>query len=173
MKKRILVVLTAVICLLVGACTSAEPITVDCGDFSITCLRGWTVSTPEGADDANRVASIYLPEKDNYTSSVTITTQQAKGLKAEDFNEAYAQSLVEASKESAGVEFTLEGVEHTTLGSRNAVVIRYSGVKDGHNVVVNEQLVPTDEQLYRFTYFCVNDSDTANLEDVMNSVIFK
>ena len=50
MKKRILALLTAAVCLLLAACASSDtPVTVDCGDFTIACPRNWRVNVAEEA----------------------------------------------------------------------------------------------------------------------------
>ncbi len=173
MKKIIPVLLIAFLCLLSVACATTEPVAMDCGDFSITCLRGWKVLMPDEADEYSPVVQIYLPEKDGYTSNIIITMQHLRGLQAEDFTQAYAQNIVDASSESTGVPFTLDSLEYVVLGARKAVAIRYSGMKESHKVVVTEQLVPLEEKLYRFTYTRLNESDTSALEAVMASIVFK
>ena len=174
MKKRILALLTAAVCLLLVACASSDtPVTVDCGDFTIACPRNWRVNVAEEAVDGEPIAQIYLPEQNNYTSNIVITLQEVAGLKAQDFTETYAQNLVDASSEALGVTFTLETCEHITLGNRAAVSIRYSGTVDGHKVVITEQLIPLEEKLYRITYTRLNEADTTQMEAVMGSVNFK
>jgi len=173
MKKRILVLLSVVMCLLMGACSGGNLVTMDCGDFTMACPRSWKMNMREDATVGEPIAQVYLPEQDNYTSNIVITVQGVGGLKAEDFTEAYAQNLVETSSESSGVTFTLNSCEHITLGSHAAVLIRYSGEKDGHNIVISEQLIPMADRLYRLTFNRLNDADAESMDAAMASVAFK
>jgi len=173
MKKRILVLLSVMMCLLLGACSGGSMVSVDCGDFTIQCPRSWNMKIPEDVKPGEPIAQIHLPEQDNYTSNIVITAQGVSGLKAEDFTEDYAQDLVDTSIESTGVQFTLNSCEHITLGTRAAVLIRYTGEKDGHNIVISEQLIPMEDRLYRITFNRLNDSDAESMDAAMASVAFK
>ena len=173
MKKRLFALLTAALCLVMGACSSSAPVTVDCGDFSIACPRGWRVKTAEEATDNGPLMQVFLPEVNGKASYIAVTMQDVSGLKAADFTEANAQALVDASAAASGMAFTLDACEQTTLGNKAGVIIRYSGMKGEDKVVITEQLIPEDTKLYRITYTRLNESDGALMDEVMASVSFK
>ena len=173
MKKRILVLLSVMLCFMLGACSAGSTVIVDCNDFTINCPRSWNMKVVENATPGEPIAQIHLPEVDNYTSNIVVTAMAVAGLKADDFTEDYARDLVETSSESTGVTFTLDSCEHITLGSRAAVIIRYSGEKDGHNIVISEQLIPMPDMLYRLTFNRLNDVDAEPMDSAMASVAFK
>ena len=173
MKKRILVLLSVMLCFMLAACSAGSMVTIDCSDFTINCPRSWKMKVTEEATPGTPIAQIYLPEQENYTSNIVVTAMAVAGLKAEDFTEDYAKDLVETSAESTGVQFTLDSCEQITLGSRSAVIIRYSGEKDGHNLVISEQLIPMQDMLYRLTFNCLNDADVEAMDAAMASVAFK
>ncbi len=198
MKKILLLITIALLCLLFG-CTAKKEYTYfasnpvfidediikkDFGALTISFPADWIDSTSYFKDMAdskiseNKIDYIYAakyPSDKGYYSNLQILSQDLnKILDIWKFDDKFSQQLAADMSKANGTDVKVENILYGMAGNKQAAVIYLSGIIQEVNTQWIILLVPVDKNhSYNITFCIFADEGRKDAEAIMNSIKFK
>lgn len=139
-------------------------------DFTISFPGDWRYETGEIVEN-EPLFVIYSPFG---ASSINMIWDSDTSFSLEDFDEEFAQRVVDIINAGLDLDFTLtmEWYEIIRFGNKESAVVYCSFVNDDWEVAVLELITPTENGTYFLTCSLINEGDAAPMINVVKNLAF-
>ena len=177
MKKRILFAgLSVLLCLFAfTGCGQSDTIRAY-DDFRVSFPQTWTVNTDNTVTDTDEdTPFLYVtaPSSNSNSSYFYIMYTSRDFIDSLDsINQDFGDSWAAAISDSIDITMTCDDIALHTYGSRKGALVTFTGSSNGLKLTYIEQLVPTNDKWYVFTYLIIDKQNKSEINNVIQSVTF-
>ncbi len=143
-------------------------------DFRIAFPQTWTINTDDAVTDEDTPFLYVTAPSDTVNKSyfyVMYTNRDfIDGL--DSINQDFGDSWAAAISDSIEITMSCEDVSFHNYGSRKGALVTFTGLSNGLKLTYIEQLVPTADKWYIFTYLMIDKQNKSEIDDIINSVKF-
>ncbi|MFA0815827.1 MAG: hypothetical protein ACC608_08540 [Anaerofustis sp.] len=145
-------------------------------DFQISFPQTWTVNTDTDVAESQEatpflyVSAPSVNENSTYFYVVYMSSDSIDSL--DEIDQDFGDSWAEVLSSSISIDMSCESVKKDTFGSRQGALVTFTGSSNGLDLTYIEQLVPTGDRWYVFTYLMIDKQNKGDIQRVIDSVKF-